>query len=220
MQQYLKYITALLACASFWVGLSAQEKPAKLMERFQGQMQAYTAVEMHIKLSGMQASGLAVPSAESQIFFQSSDYALISEELEVYVQGGVKWSYMPGIAEAVVAENDASNGDLLDNPLILFSPSFSKFYKLDGNTVSGSRDGEATTEILCRPLDKRAAYSALHLVLRQRDLQPLYIKLMAIDGAWYQIDITQFTVKDAPFPVARFNFSPEAHPGVYVTDLR
>jgi len=220
MRRYIKYGILFVACMGIMAGAAAQEKTVKIMERFQARMQEYVAVEMQIGLTGVDVMGASLVPQQSQIYFQGKDYALINKELEIYVQDKVKWTYMPGIEEAVVSANEASNGDLLDNPLILFSPSLLNFYALDNKALSGQQDGEEFTELICKPLDKRAAYSALHIFLRSRDLQPLRIKFVAKDGAWYQADITQFLVKDTPFPAPRFNFSPEAHPGVYITDLR
>ena len=215
-----KFGMMMVACLVLATGAAAQEKASKVMERFQSQMQGYVAVEMQVALSGADASGVAIPRLQSCIYFQGQDYALINKELEIYVQAGVKWSYMPGIEEAVVMADEVSHGDLLYNPLILFSPSFLDFYNLDGKTASGQQDGVAFTELRCQPKDKRAAYSALHIFLRSSDLQPLRIKYVAKDGAEYQAEITQFIVKDVLFPATQFNFSPEAHPRVYVTDLR
>jgi outer membrane lipoprotein-sorting protein len=221
MENMNRLLFILISISTVWVASAQQNSSAtQIMERFRTGMKKSEAAEICFTFSGIDARGMGVGPFEGIVYRQGADYAMLNQEVEVYVAGNTKWIYTVGNNEATIMRHDPASVDLTENPLALFSAQLSKEYKLSDKPRFYVEKGIEITEITLTPMGKNIPYSSILLRINSQNLAPHSVKYNAKDGSWFQAVITKYTPQNQPYPSERFIFPAKDHAGVYVTDLR
>jgi outer membrane lipoprotein-sorting protein len=213
------FLFLLLSCAAVTSAVQ-QDSSVQLMERFSAAVRESPAVEMHFSLLGADGRGRAITPLEGVIYRQGDDFVMLNPQVEVYASGETKWIYTVDNNEVIIMPYDPASIDLAENPLALFSAQLFEEYSLPNKPNRLVEGGREVTEITLTPKGKNAPYASILLRIDTQSVTPHSVKYIAKDGTWYEATITSYSPLKQKIPPERFIFQTNAHPGVYVTDLR
>lgn len=192
----------------------------QIMTRISAKMAENPSVEMGFTFSGADKYGNSMNNLEGTIYRQGTDYAMINQQVEVYAFGDVKWIFIVEQNEAMVMYHDPESIDVSENPLTLFSANLPKEYAFSNKPNFFFEKGEEVAEITLTPKGKSVPNTSIFLRVFLQTMSPHSIKYYAKDGSWVEATITSCSFQEFPFPSEQFIFSPERHPGLFITDLR
>ena len=165
-------------------------------------------------------------SYSGSVLAAGDSYKLVNPQFELYCDGRSKWMVNHSEKEITVFQHDASQMDIVENPLGFFT-SVSKGYDYSERSkrevvknIHSQINGKEVWIINLKPKSTRAPYKTIKLGIDPATNQPLLVTYTSKDGSVYTIIIKKFTRLGQPLPQSTFKL-PQQIPSDYKTnDLR
>ena len=186
--------------------------------------------EIMVSNTKVKPSATGVPSrieSYSGVVLAAGDsYKLVNPQFELYCDGESKWMVNHSEKEITVFHHDASQTDIVENPLGFFT-SVSKGYDYSEvskkeivKNIHSQINGKELWIINLKPKSTRAPYKTIKLGIDPATNQPLLVTYTSKDDSVYTIIIKKFTRLGQQLPQSTFRL-PQQIPSDYKTnDLR
>lgn len=223
---YVRFITSLC----FLLGLTifssspvyASNKTSDILSALSRNIKSAPSIRMEFDIYVSSSND----SYSGTVLAAGNSYKLVNPQFELYCDGESKWMVNHTDREITVFQHDASQTDIVENPLGFFTSIGNSYnfaersWKEFIRNVNPVINGKEVWMVNLKPKNSRAPYKTIKLGIDTNNNQPVIVVYTSRDNSVFTIVVKKFVRLEQPLPQSTFKLPKSTPSGYKTNDLR